>query len=59
MYKTINLKPDTYYLLEEFKYMGLSYDQVIKILLETISIDEFYQRVKENRDKLKERGVDE
>jgi len=46
LYKTINLKPETHHRLKAFKYLGLTYDEVIEKLLDLITQEDFFQHLK-------------
>ncbi len=44
-YKTLNVKPETYGRLVLYKHVGMSFDDVLNDLMDTVPEEEFYQHV--------------
>lgn len=49
-YKTVNLRPDTYERLREYKVAGLSFDEVVQRLLDQVDREVFYEVVLDEHD---------
>ncbi len=56
MYKTINVKPETYARLLMYKHAGLTFDEVLNELMNLVSEDKFYKIIlKEHRKRMRDK----
>jgi len=54
-YKTINVKSTTYSRLVLYKHAGMSFDDVLNEMMDTLPEEKFYERVlEEHRSRMKE-----